>query len=107
MAELEQIRDAGQQVGFHPVTGWRVRAMEPALSDRVGAAVQIHGQRYLHPPEFVWSLALAVRDRGGEVLEGVDVTDLRHERGGVAVVTTSGEQHASRRGRDRHRRLAG
>jgi glycine/D-amino acid oxidase-like deaminating enzyme len=92
VAELEQIRDAGQQVGFHPVTGWRVRAMEPALSDRVEAAVQIHGQRYLHPPEFVWSLALAVRDRGGEVVEGVDVTDLRHERGGVAVVTTSGEQ---------------
>ena len=92
LAELEQIRDAGQQVGFHPVTGWRVRAMEPALSDRVGAAVQIHGQRYLHPPEFVWSLALAVRDRGGEVVEGVDVTDLRHERGGVAVVTTGGER---------------
>jgi glycine/D-amino acid oxidase-like deaminating enzyme len=92
VAELEQIRDAGQQVGFHPVTGWRVRAMEPALSDRVEAAVQIHGQRYLHPPEFVWSLALAVRHRGGEVVEGVDVTDLRHERGGVAVVTTSGEQ---------------
>ena len=52
LGELEQIRDAGQQVGFHPVTGWRVRAMEPVLSDRVSAAVQIDGQRYLHPPEF-------------------------------------------------------
>jgi glycine/D-amino acid oxidase-like deaminating enzyme len=90
--ELEQIRDAGQQVGFHPVTGWRVRAVEPTLSDHVGAAVQIHGQRYLHPPEFVWSLALAVRDRGGEVVEGTDVTGLRHERGGVAVVTANGER---------------
>jgi D-amino-acid dehydrogenase len=66
--------------------------VEPALSERVGAAVEIHGQRYLHPPEFVWSLALAVRDRGGEVIEGVDVTDLRHERGGVAVVTATGER---------------
>ena len=92
LAELEQIRDAGQRVGFHPVTGRQVRTMEPALTDRVGAAVQIHGQRYLHPPEFVWSLALAVRDRGGEVLEGVDVTDLRHERDGVAVVTRTGER---------------
>jgi len=95
LGELEQIRDAGQQVGFHPVTGWRVRAMEPVLSDRVGVAVQIDGQRYLHPPEFVWSLALAVRDRGGDVVEGVDVTDLHHERCGVAVVTSSG-------GRQRH-----
>jgi glycine/D-amino acid oxidase-like deaminating enzyme len=92
LAELEQIRDAGQQVGFHPLTGWRVRAIEPALTDRVGAAVQIHGQRYLHPPEFVWSLALAVRARGGEVLEGVDVTDLRHERGGLVVTTGEGDE---------------
>jgi glycine/D-amino acid oxidase-like deaminating enzyme len=91
LAELEQIRGAGQQTGFHEVTSWRVRAMEPVLTDRVGAAVQLHGQRYLHPPEFVWSMALAVRARGGEVLEGVDVTDLRHERGGVAVITQAGE----------------
>ena len=92
LSELEQIRDAGQRVGYHPVTGWRVRAVEPAVSDQVAAAVEIHGQRYLHPPEFVWSLALAVRDRGGEVIEGVDVTDLRHERGGVAVLTAPGER---------------
>ena len=91
--ELEQIRDAGQRIGFHPVTGWRVRAMEPTLSDRVEAAVQIHGQRYLHPPEFIWSLGLAVRDRGGDVVQGVEVTDLREERGGVAVVTGNGERH--------------
>ena len=93
IAELEQIREAGQDVGFHSLTGWRVRAVEPALSDGVGAAVQLHGQRYIHPPEFVWSLALAVRDRGGEVVEGIDVVDLRHERGGVAVVTANGERH--------------
>jgi D-amino-acid dehydrogenase len=92
LAELEQIRDAGQQAGFAPVTGWRVRALEPALTDRVGAAVQIHGQRYLHPPEFVRSLALAVRDRGGQVVEGVGVTALRHARGGVAVITQTGER---------------
>src|SRR3712207_6741547 len=48
--ELERIRDAGQEVTFHPLAGWRVRATEPVLTDRVEAAVQIHGQRYLHPP---------------------------------------------------------
>jgi D-amino-acid dehydrogenase len=93
LAELEHIRDAGQDTSFHPVTGWRVRAMEPSLTAEVGAAVQVHGQRYLHPPEYVRSLALAVRARGGEVVEDRSVSDLRDERGGVTVVTTGGEQH--------------
>ena len=78
---------------FHPVTGWRARSLEPALSDRVGAAVQIYGQRYLHPPEYVRSLAFAVRDRGGEIVEDVDVTDLEHRSGGVSVVARTGERH--------------
>src|SRR3954467_9986367 len=89
-AELEQIRDAGQKAGFHPVTGWRVRAMEPTLTGRVAAAVQIHGQRYLHPPEFVTSLAFAVQARGGQVVQGADVVDLQHRAGGIPVVTAAG-----------------
>jgi len=91
LAELAQIRDAGQDVSFSPVTGLRARALEPALTDQVGAAVQIHGQRYLHPPEFVSGLGLAVRARGGEIAEGVDVVELRAEAGGVAVVAATGE----------------
>jgi glycine/D-amino acid oxidase-like deaminating enzyme len=93
LTELEQIRDAGQDVTFHPVTGWRARSLEPALSDGVGAAVQIYDQRYLHPPEYVRSLAFAVRARGGEIVEDVDVTDLEHRSGGVAVVARTGERH--------------
>jgi glycine/D-amino acid oxidase-like deaminating enzyme len=93
LTELEQIRNAGQDVTFHPITGWRARSLEPALSDGVGAAVQIYGQRYLHPPEYVRSLAFAVRARGGEIVEDVDVTDLEHRSGGVAVVARTGERH--------------
>jgi glycine/D-amino acid oxidase-like deaminating enzyme len=92
VAELEQIRAAGQETAFSVVPGSLVGAMEPALTDQVGAAVQIQGQRYLHPPEYVRSLGLAVRARGGEIHEGVDVADLRHDRGGVVVVTGTGEQ---------------
>ena len=88
---LEHIRAAGQDITFHPVTGWRARSVEPVLSDQVGAAVRIHGQRYLHPPEYVRSLALAVRARGGEILEGVAVSGLRPERGGVVVGTGTGD----------------
>jgi glycine/D-amino acid oxidase-like deaminating enzyme len=92
VAELEAIRGAGQDVDFHPVTGGRARAMEPALTDGVGAAVRIAGQRYLHPPEYVRALALGVRARGGTVVEGTGVTDLHDDLGGVAVVTSTGER---------------
>ncbi|WP_448638544.1 NAD(P)/FAD-dependent oxidoreductase [Geodermatophilus sp. URMC 63] len=91
-AELEQIRDAGQEAGFHPVVGWRVRAVEPVLTERVAAAVRIHGQRYLHPPEFVTGLAVAVRTRGGQVLQDAEVVDLQHHAGGVTVTTAAGER---------------
>ncbi|WP_448624354.1 NAD(P)/FAD-dependent oxidoreductase [Geodermatophilus sp. URMC 64] len=90
--ELEQIRAAGQHAGFHPVTGWRVRTVEPTLTESVGAAVQIHGQRYLHPPEFLTSLAFAVQARGGEVVQGTDVAHLQHRPGGVTVVTDAGDR---------------
>jgi glycine/D-amino acid oxidase-like deaminating enzyme len=91
VAELQAIRDAGQaDVVFGPLPGLRARAAEPVLSDAVGAAVQVHGQRYLHPPEFVRSLAQSVRARGGAVHEGVPVTALREEAGGVTVVTPDG-----------------
>src|SRR5688572_23805473 len=92
LSELEQIRSAGQDVTFHPVNGWRARSLEPALSDGVGAAVQIYGQRYLHPPEYVRALAFAVQDRGGTIVEDFDVTDLVHRSGGVSVVTSTGER---------------
>ncbi|WP_405109582.1 FAD-binding oxidoreductase [Micromonospora sp. NBC_01405] len=92
LAELEQIRDAGQEVSFHPVTDWRARALEPTLTDRVGVAIQIYGQRYLDPPEFVRSLAEAVRERGGEIVEGVEVADLRPRSGGVSVLSGAGER---------------
>jgi len=91
-AELEQIRDAGQQTGFSPLVGRRVRAAEPVLTDRVEATVQIHGQRYLHPPEFLTSLAFAVQARGGEVVQGADVVHLQHRAGGITVVTAAGER---------------
>ena len=92
LTELAAIREAGQDPTFFPVTGWQARGTEPALTDAVGAAVEIHGQRYLNPPEFLRSLAVAVRARGGEILEGTEVYDLQHRSGGVTVVCATGEE---------------
>jgi glycine/D-amino acid oxidase-like deaminating enzyme len=92
LAELEAIRDAGQaDVLFGSLTGVQARALEPALSDEVGAAVQLYGQRYLHPPEFVRALCLSVQARGGVVLEGSTVVDVREDGDGVRLDTTTGE----------------
>jgi D-amino-acid dehydrogenase len=93
LAELRAIQEAGQRdVVFGPMTGEEARALEPALTDHVGAAVQVYGQRYLHPPEFVRSLALAVGDHDGAVLEGSEVTDVRDTGDGVVVTTAAGER---------------
>jgi glycine/D-amino acid oxidase-like deaminating enzyme len=92
LTELEHIRAAGQDVDFRPLDGEEAQAGEPVLSDEVGAAVQVGGQRYLHPPEYVRSLALSVRARGGEIVEGVDVVDVCPERGGVTVRGSTGER---------------
>lgn len=91
--ELQAIRDAGQaDILFGRLTGEQARALDPVLTDEVGAAVQLYGQRYLNPPEYVASLASAVRAHGGEVREGADVREIRDLPDGVAVVTEAGEQ---------------
>ena len=53
LRELEQIGRVGNEVHFDYLTGPQVRQAQPALGEEVGAAVSIHGQRYLHPPDFV------------------------------------------------------
>ena len=107
LTELKQIAAAGQDVNYRPVSGRRARVLEPALTSRVGAAVEIRGQRYLHPPDFIRSLAEAVRARGGRIIEDADVTALEHGSGEVRVVRRSGEKDTARRGRGRHRRRPG
>ncbi len=92
LAELRHIQDAGvRDVRYRVVMGAEARAMEPLLTSEVGAALRISGQRYLDPPEFVRSLATAVRARGGVIAEGSDVTGLRETGDGVVVTTDAGE----------------
>lgn len=91
--ELEQIDDAGQDVTYEAITGDQARRDEPALSCAVGAAVRIHGQRYVNPPQFLEALADSVRARGGQILTGCTVTQLRDEGTAVGAVDASGTMH--------------
>lgn len=85
LRELALIREAGLDVGASDVGGEALRALAPAVSREVTRAIRIEGQRYLYPGRFVDGLADAVRARGGELLEGAEVTALRHGRGGLLV----------------------
>lgn len=74
VAELEHIRSAGQDVAFDVITGDEARMIEPCLSGSIGAAVQVHRQRFIDPPAYVSALARSVQGRGGALRLGVTVT---------------------------------
>jgi D-amino-acid dehydrogenase len=88
--ELEHIRASGQSIEFDVLSGDEAREIEPALSAKVGAALRLHGQRYVDPGAYVHALAAAVRARGGDVRIGADVTDLDDDGRGVRVGTSDG-----------------
>ncbi|RKS76871.1 D-amino-acid dehydrogenase [Actinomadura pelletieri DSM 43383] len=83
--EVEHIRAAGQDIEFEVLGGDEARRLAPALSDKIGAAILLRGQRFIDPGRFVHALADSVLDRGGKIRTGVPVTDLRDVPGGVAL----------------------
>jgi D-amino-acid dehydrogenase len=76
LEELDAVLSAGQKVDFELLDGTEARELEPALTEQVGAAVRLHGQRVIDPPAYVEALADAVRARGATVLEGGAVRDV-------------------------------
>lgn len=90
LSELEHIAASGQEVGFEELTGDEVRAAEPTFSDQIGAGIRLLGQRYVHPGEYVASLAESVRARGGLIHEGTGVDDITDETKGVRLTLSSG-----------------
>ncbi|MEV5826000.1 FAD-dependent oxidoreductase [Spirillospora sp. NPDC052242] len=85
LEEVKHIRAAGQGLEYEALDGDEARKLEPLLSDRVGAAILLRGQRYIDPGRFVHALAAAVRARGGAVRTGTAVGELRDGPGGVTV----------------------
>lgn len=78
--ELEHVRGFGLDVDYALLSGDGARAVEPALSDAVGAGLTVSGQRYLDPARYVAALADSVRARGGRIVDGVRVRDV-HDTG--------------------------
>lgn len=94
--EFDGVARAGGRVDYDLVDGDTMRSIEPTLADGVQAGVRIRGQRFINPPRFVESLAEAVRARGGEILTGVDVTDVRDQGvAGVQVIGANGRTYTA------------
>jgi len=74
--EFDLIRASGMEIDYDIVDGTRARRDEPALGEQVGTAIRIRDQRYLNPAAFVHSLADSVRERGGRILDDVEVGTL-------------------------------
>jgi D-amino-acid dehydrogenase len=91
LEELEHIRAAGQSIDVDVLSGGEARRLEPALSSEIGAALRLHGQRFIDPGAFVMALADSVRDRGGKLLEGVDVQGISTQ-GAPTVGTSAGSE---------------
>jgi D-amino-acid dehydrogenase len=96
--ELEQIRDAGQDVKYDVLSGAEARAVEPSLSEDISSAVLLHDQRYLNPPEFLAALAASFVARGGRLVEGATVDRVSETSRGAYVTTR--ESHDGLSGHD-------
>lgn len=89
--EFDLVREAGLDLEADPISGDELRRALPMVSDRVSTGINIKGQRYINPGEFVAALASSVTARGGEVVSGAEASRLRHGPGGIRVDITGRE----------------
>ncbi|HLS03990.1 MAG TPA: FAD-dependent oxidoreductase [Actinomycetales bacterium] len=82
--ELVHIQNSGQQLEYEPVTGTRLREIEPALSTHITAGILLKGQRFVDPGAYAQSLADSFKKRGGQIITGLNVTNT--ERRGTEIV---------------------
>lgn len=85
LEEFDQIRAAGQAVNFEVLDGETARAQEPALSPQVNAAIRILDERFLNPAAYVHALADQVLARGGNIVAGTDIAEVRDTGSSVVV----------------------
>lgn len=87
--EVEGVIRHGQEVPFERLDD--PSGLAPVLSDAVKVAYRLENQRFLEPAPFVEALAAAVVERGGELITGLEVTDVASTRRPV-VALSNGER---------------
>ncbi|WP_350277882.1 FAD-dependent oxidoreductase [Kribbella sp. HUAS MG21] len=84
--EFRHLEKVGRPVEYELLSADEARAEAPLLSDRVGAALRLAGQRYLDPGAFVRGLSEGFQRRGGRIRTGVSVTAISPDGPGLRVV---------------------
>lgn len=87
--EFAHVAELGGETDFALIGGDEIHALEPALGAAVTCGVQLTGQRFINPGRFVNALADAVRRRGGEIIDGLDVRGVR-DTGSVVELEVKG-----------------
>lgn len=90
--ELPLLRELG--VAVEVIDGAAYEAQEPAMLPGVAGALRFSGDAALRPDKYLAELARAVRERGGEIVEGCALNGLREDREGIAAWTDHGEVRA-------------
>jgi D-amino-acid dehydrogenase len=90
-SELAHLKSAGQDIEFELLNGNEARVIEPLLSEKVGAALQLHGQRFIHPGDYVSALARSFCKRGGEVVLSTPITEVLDSGEAVRLKTATGD----------------
>jgi D-amino-acid dehydrogenase len=90
VTEIGHVQSLGQVVAFDVLTGDEARTVEPLLSERVGAAIQLHDQRFIDPAAYVRALAESVQRRGGAIIPGAAATEVLDVGRAVRVVSSDG-----------------
>lgn len=86
LREIDALARSGVEVAVRRADDHR---RPEQFSDAITSVWEITGQRFLEPEAFLHALAQSIRERGGEILEGVDVRGVRHGSGPVFVDTLS------------------
>ena len=94
---LEELAERGRKNGVKGVkviSGDEARAMEPALTDEVAAALYAPTSGIVCPFELTIALAENAFENGAEFRLGCNVTDIRKTDSGYTVLTDKGELEA-------------
>jgi D-amino-acid dehydrogenase len=83
--ELELIRHAGQPVDVDELSRVDAGALMAHIADRMELVLQLNGQRYVDPGEYVNSLADSVVAKGGTIRKGMCARTISRDPSGITV----------------------
>jgi D-amino-acid dehydrogenase len=88
--ETENVAAVGQSMDVTELSGEAARKAVAQISQHAQLVIQINGQRYLDPGEYVTRLGDSVVARGATLRTGFSVRSLRHGATGVTIESLDG-----------------